>query len=165
MRVLWAPWRMVYVGGPKAKGCIFCAALTADPRQGLVVARTARALVLLNRYPYASGHLMVAPRRHTADLGALAAPEYAALMETLRHSVRLLGDVYGPEGFNVGLNLGRAGGAGIADHLHWHVVPRWVGDTNYMPMLADVRVMPEHLEGTFERLRPAFAALEDDPGL
>jgi ATP adenylyltransferase len=161
VRVLWAPWRMAYIGGPRKRSCIFCAgARGRNPRAALVLARTREALVMLNRYPYANGHLMVAPRRHTADLPALERPLYRELMDVLQRSTAIISEVFQPEGMNVGINLGRAAGAGIADHLHWHVVPRWNGDTNFMPMIAEVRVIPEHLEAVYERLRPRFAELE-----
>ena len=161
MKVLWAPWRMEYVGGAKDPGCIFCAALDAgDQRAALVLARWRGAVVMLNRFPYATGHVMIAPRRHTADLNALGAEEYADLGESLRRSVAVLERTFRPEGMNVGLNLGRAAGAGITEHLHWHVVPRWVGDTNFMPLIGEVRVIPEHLEAMYDRLQPAFAALD-----
>lgn len=161
MDVLWAPWRMAYVGGPKDPRCLFCVQLgTDEPRAGLVLARPRGALVMLNRFPYANAHVMVAPQRHTADLGALTSAEYLDLSECLRRSVAVLQQELQPEGMNVGLNLGRAAGAGIADHVHWHIVPRWVGDTNFMPLIGEVRVMPEHLEALYDRLRPAFATLE-----
>jgi ATP adenylyltransferase len=115
---------------------------------------------MLNRYPYQNGHVMVAPRRHTADLPGLAADEHADLADALRRTLGTLGEVFRPDGFNVGMNLGRCAGAGFADHLHWHIVPRWEGDTNFMPTLADTRVMPQHLLDTFDRLRPAFGWLQ-----
>ena len=159
MDVLWAPWRMAYVGAAGApQGCIFCAAPTGDPRERLLVATTVHSVVMLNRFPYQSGHLMVAPRRHTADLPGLGAAEHADLAETLRHALAVLGDAFRPEGFNVGMNLGACAGAGFADHLHWHIVPRWSGDTNFMPVLADVKVVPQHLLETWDRLRAAFDA-------
>ncbi len=165
MHVLWAPWRMAYIGGAKEAGCVFCTKPAApDLRAGLVLTRARHAVVMLNRFPYANGHLMVAPRRHTADLGALAAGEYAELMETMRRSAALLQHALQPDGVNIGINLGVAAGAGIADHLHWHVVPRWVGDVNFMPLIGEVRVIPEHLEAMYDRLRPAFAALDAEPG-
>jgi ATP adenylyltransferase len=157
MHVLWAPWRMTYIAGPKAPGCLFCSAgQTADPRQSLVLVQQP-AVVMLNRYPYTSGHLMVAPRRHAADLGALPADEFHSLMQVLQRATGVLAAAFRPDGMNVGMNLGSAAGAGVADHLHWHLVPRWTGDTNFMPMLAEVRVMPEHLDATYERLLPLFA--------
>src|SRR5262249_25659316 len=115
--------------------------------------------VMLNRFPYQNGHLMVAPRRHTAALHALPDGEHADLAETLRRSVQTLGEVFRPGGFNVGLNLGACAGAGIAEHLHWHIVPRWDGDVNFMPMLAEVKVVPQHLLTTYDRLVPAFSWL------
>jgi ATP adenylyltransferase len=152
---------MEYIGGPREQGCIFCARPgQSDLRQALVVARTAESIVVLNRYPYANGHLMVAPRRHAADLTSLEEPAYRELMEVLRRSIAIIGEAFDCEGTNVGLNLGRAAGAGIADHLHWHIVPRWTGDVNFMPMLADVRVMPEHLLTVYDRLRPHFEEME-----
>jgi ATP adenylyltransferase len=161
MDVLWAPWRMAYIGGPKDERCLFCVqADAADQRAALVLARPRGAIVMLNRFPYANGHVMVAPRQHTADLNALPATDYADLNEALRGAAAALEQVLHPEGLNVGLNLGRAAGAGITDHLHWHIVPRWVGDVNYMPLIAEVRVIPEHLESIYDRLRPAFVALE-----
>ncbi len=161
MQTLWAPWRMAYIGGAKESGCVFCAAVEApDPRPALVLARAREGVVMLNRFPYANGHLMVAPRAHTGDFGALAARAYGELSELLRRAVALLRDALQPEGMNVGINLGGAAGAGIADHLHWHIVPRWNGDTNFMPLIAEVRVIPEHLEAVYDRLRPLFAPLD-----
>jgi ATP adenylyltransferase len=152
---------MAYIGGRRDQACIFCTLpRAADLRAALVLARLPAAVVLLNRYPYANAHLMVAPRRHVADLAALPAAEYGALAETLRRSIALLRETLRPEGMNVGLNLGRAAGAGIEAHVHWHLVPRWVGDVNFMPLLAEVRVIPEHLEAVYDRLRPVFAMLE-----
>ncbi len=157
---LWAPWRMAYIGrtGP-SRECIFCAAPTGDRRDRLLLGTTPASLVMLNRYPYQSGHVMIAPRRHTASLPDLPAAEHADLAETLRRALAALGEALAPEGFNVGMNLGRPAGAGIVDHLHWHIVPRWSGDTNFMPMLAEVRVMPQHLLETYDRLHPAFGWL------
>jgi ATP adenylyltransferase len=152
---------MAYIGGEKERGCIFCTKpRAADSCKALVLARTRAACVIMNRFPYANGHVMVAPRRHTADLNALKPEEYAALMEVLRRSVGALEQALRPQGVNVGLNLGRAAGAGITGHLHWHIVPRWVGDVNFMPLIAEVRVIPEHLEALYDKLRPAFAAIE-----
>ena len=164
MQVLWAPWRMVYVGGAREeRGCIFCPAADEDPRDRLRLGSTGHSLVMLNRFPYQSGHVMVAPRRHTADLAALPPAEHADLAETLRRAIAALDAALHPEGFNVGMNLGAAAGAGVVDHLHWHVVPRWSGDTNFMPVLADVKVIPQHLLETWDRLRPAFGWLGAGP--
>ena len=160
MQVLWAPWRMVYIDRAREeRGCIFCNATTGDPKERLLLGTTEHSLVMLNRFPYQSGHVMVAPRRHGADLVALPAVEHADLAETVRRVLASLRDVLRPDGFNVGLNLGAAAGAGVLDHVHWHIVPRWTSDTNFMPMLADVRVMPQHLEETWERFRAALAWL------
>jgi ATP adenylyltransferase len=158
---LWAPWRMEFIRSEKPKGCIFCEFPSAPPSQdraNLVVHRSAHAFTCLNRYPYNSGHLMVIPRAHVAELGLLSAEVHADLQEELRRAVAVLKKVYAPEGMNVGMNLGKAAGAGIADHLHWHVVPRWVGDNNYMPVLADQRVVVEALDEAWTRLSAGFAA-------
>jgi ATP adenylyltransferase len=162
MRVLWAPWRLGYVEKPDtASGCIFCdkpKATTAEAlREHLVLRTTDDASVIMNLFPYANGHIMVAPRVHTSDFANMDAQTSASLQSELRRVVRVLTRAFSPAAFNIGMNLGRAAGAGIADHLHWHVVPRWVGDTNFMPVLADTRVMPEHLANTYERLLPLFA--------
>lgn len=157
---LWAPWRMEFIRAEKPKGCIFCefpAAPEGDDRKNLLVHRAPHSFTCLNRYPYNSGHVMVIPRAHVADLGALAPDEWGDLQEELRRAVATVARVYGPEGLNVGMNLGRAAGAGITDHLHWHVVPRWVGDNNFMPVLADQRVVVEALDAAWERLHEGFA--------
>jgi ATP adenylyltransferase len=152
---------MAYIGAPKQPGCIFCELPgAADQKAALVLARTPHSVVMLNRFPYANGHLMVAPRQHTAELSALPAEAYGELSEVLRRSLVLLQESFHPDGMNVGMNLGAAAGAGITEHLHWHLVPRWVGDTNFMPLIGEVRCIPEHLEAVWDRLRPVFAALE-----
>ena len=160
MQVLWAPWRMVYVADKAARGCIFCAALEGDRRERLLLGTTAASLVILNRYPYQNGHLMVAPRRHTASLSDLPDAERVDLAETLRRSVDSLGEAFHPDGFNIGMNLGAAAGAGVVDHLHWHIVPRWAGDTNFITAVAEVRVIPQHLLETYDRLRAAVTWFE-----
>jgi ATP adenylyltransferase len=145
--------------GEPAQGCIFCdLPRRTDDRETLVLGRTQRTFAMLNRYPYNNGHLMVIPREHRADVDALSVEDYLELSEMLRVSLRILGRAYAPHGANVGMNLGRVAGAGIADHLHWHVVPRWGGDTNYMPVVAETKVMVEHLTASWERLRPLFDA-------
>jgi ATP adenylyltransferase len=157
---LWAPWRMEFIRAEKPKGCIFCEFPAAPPerdRANLVVHRAPHAFTCLNKYPYNSGHLMVIPHAHVADLGALAPEAWAGLQDELRRAVAVLGATYRPDAMNVGMNLGRAAGAGIADHLHWHAVPRWVGDNNFMPVLADQRVVVEALDAAWERLSAAFA--------
>jgi ATP adenylyltransferase len=158
---LWAPWRIEYIRSAKPDGCIFCefpAAPEARDRDNLVVHRSVHSFTCLNRYPYNSGHLMVIPYAHLSDLEALATAAHADLQDELRRAVAVLKAVYAPEGINVGMNLGRAAGAGIAEHLHWHVVPRWVGDNNFMPVLADQRVVVEALDAAWERLRAGFAS-------
>lgn len=161
MEVLWAPWRMAYIEAPKGeRGCIFCDAPGPGPaRERLLLGTTPSTLVMMNRYPYQNAHLMVAPRRHTASLPSLPEAEHAELAETLRRTVGTLEETLHPQGFNVGLNIGACAGAGFADHLHWHVVPRWAGDTNFMTVVSDVRIIPEHILATYDRLRPAFAWL------
>jgi ATP adenylyltransferase len=151
---------MAYIEGPKADACLFCDAReTAERKRSLVFAQHP-AVVMLNRFPYSNGHLMVAPRRHTGDLSALPPDEWHALVDVLQRTNRLLTEAFLSDGMNVGMNLGAAAGAGVADHLHWHLVPRWIGDTNFMPVLADVRVMPEHLEATYDRLQPLLGVLQ-----
>jgi len=157
---------MEYVSGAKEPGCVFCAAAEhpAQGRERLVLHATDDGLVLLNRFPYNNGHLLVLPRRHVAAPDALSATEYAGLNELLRLGLSVLGQAYRPNGFNVGMNLGACAGAGIPGHMHWHIVPRWDGDTNFMPVLADVRSIPEHLLGSWDRLAPLFAAAADSAG-
>jgi ATP adenylyltransferase len=159
MRRLWAPWRLEYIQEADAGSeCIFCRAGTAADDSSLVVHRGDRAVVLLNRFPYASGHLMVAPLRHTGDLGALGDDEALEIHTLGTSALSVLRDTMNPQGFNLGWNIGRIAGAGVVDHVHLHVVPRWAGDTNFMPVLADVKVMPETLEATRARLAAAWPA-------
>ena len=156
-RPLWAPWRLEYVGSAgEQEGCFFCAALTAPDDEGLVVHRGERVFVLLNKFPYSSGHLLVAPVRHTGEFADLDDEEALELHRLAGRGVAALADTYRPEGYNLGWNLGRVAGAGLVDHVHLHVVPRWAGDTNFMPVLADVKVLPEHLEETRRRLAAAW---------
>ena len=158
MEHLWAPWRLAYVQEAGADdGCVFCAEAAGElGDRSLVVHRGERAFVLLNKFPYSSGHMMVAPIRHTHDLGDLDEAEAAEVHLLTVQAIRALQAVYGPEGFNVGWNLGAVAGGSITGHLHEHVVPRWGGDTNFMPVLADVKVLPEHLEASRARLREAW---------
>lgn len=158
---LWAPWRLEYVRDDKPEGCVFCAKQDADDRAAHVVARGEHAFVVLNLYPYNNGHLMVVPNRHVAELEQLTPAESAEAQQMLTRGIRAARAALGPGGFNVGLNLGEAAGAGIAAHLHWHLVPRWQGDTNFMPVLADVRVMPQHLDTTWKLLRDAWEQDEE----
>ncbi|MDP9002751.1 MAG: HIT domain-containing protein [Myxococcota bacterium] len=159
---LWAPWRMEYILRSKSGECVFCGLASAPRvayRRDLVLIVQGHAFVCLNRYPFASSHLLVVSRRHVSDLGELPIDEYQSMMALVREVTVRLRDATHAEGLNVGLNLGRAAGAGIADHVHAHVVPRWNGDSNFMPVLADVRVMPEYLDQTWLRLLPFFADL------
>lgn len=165
MKNLWTPWRMEHILGQaeKYQGCIFEAAPEQrHAREHLLLCRDKSCVVLLNRFPYANGHLLVAPVRHVADLADLSGKEAAALMEMVRAATTILRKHLQPDGFNIGLNLGAAAGAGIADHLHFHIVPRWQGDHNFMTPLAEVRTIPEHLDSTFERLLPDFQGLRID---
>jgi ATP adenylyltransferase len=158
MERLWAPWRLAYVQeAGAAEGCVFCLEAAGELGAGsLVVHRGDRAIVLLNKFPYSSGHLMVAPIRHVPELGDLATDEAAEVHELTVRAIAALTELYAPEGFNVGWNLGAVAGGSIAAHLHEHLVPRWGGDTNFMPVLADVKVLPEHLESTRLRLTEAW---------
>jgi len=160
MEQLWAPWRMEYVGKEQKPGCLFCRVIENpdDPDADLVVWRPPGAVVMLNKFPYNSGHVMVVPAAHKSDLADLSDDESASLMSALRHTLKVLRAELTPEGFNVGANIGRVSGAGIPDHVHLHVVPRWNGDTNFMPVLAEVKVINEHVERTAEKLRAAFSS-------
>jgi ATP adenylyltransferase len=157
MERLWAPWRLEYIqSADELPGCVFCLATGLDDETGLVVHRGARAFVLLNKYPYAGGHLMVAPYRHCGELGELDDGEALEIHRLVSTAVGVLAETMSPQGWNLGWNLGRVAGAGVVDHVHEHVVPRWAGDTNFMPVLADVRVMPEALEATRAKLAAAW---------
>jgi ATP adenylyltransferase len=160
-RPLWAPWRIEYITGPKDGECIFCAAAASnrpDPAHE-PVDRTEHCLTILNAFPYAPGHVMVAPIRHVASLEDLADEEMLETMRLARRAILALRKAMTPDGFNLGWNLGKVAGAGIADHLHLHVVPRWEGDTNFMPLLADTNVMPQALEATRTALVNALAGV------
>ncbi len=160
MKNLWAPWRMEYILGPKSKECIFCLATDGVGADGLVLGVGRHTVVMMNKYPYNNGHLLISPKRHLPTLEGLNDEELTELMKVVRYSVRVLKEVMNPEGFNVGLNLGEVAGAGIEEHLHFHVVPRWGGDTNFMTVLGDVRVIPEHIRATCAKLKPYFSDLE-----
>ena len=152
-RALWAPWRMEYLKGPRPDGCPLCDALAGDR---LVVHRGERAFVIMNLYPYSNGHVMVAPIEHLSKLEDVDDEVAAEIMVLTRRAIAALRETERPEGFNVGYNLGKAAGAGIDDHIHQHIVPRWVGDTNFMPVLAGAKVIGETLEKTLARLRQNF---------
>ena len=156
---LWAPWRVEYIRRDKPSGCLFCRFVIAaggEDRENLVVHRSTHSFTCLNRFPYNSGHLMVIPKTHGGDPLALGAQAWVDLQEELRRAVRVLRTAYRPEAMNVGMNLGQFAGAGILDHLHWHVVPRWAGDNNFMPVLSDTRVVIEALDQAWARLTSAF---------
>jgi ATP adenylyltransferase len=157
-RPLWAPWRLAYIGeAGSQETCVFCDEAAGElARESHVLARGEHAFVLLNKFPYSSGHLMVATLRHVGELGELTADEAAEIHALTTRSLDAVRRVYRPDAFNVGWNLGQVAGGSISGHLHEHVVPRWAGDTNFMPVLADIKVVPEHLLETRERLRAAW---------
>ncbi len=162
-RNLWAPWRAEYVGGKKDPGCIFCPPEGPLPdEERLILYRDSRVLVLMNKFPYNTGHLLVSPRRHVAELEDLTREEVTDLMVMAQHCLRILRKVLKPDGFNVGFNLGKVAGAGYPDHIHLQIVPRWEGDANFMAVLADIRVIPEHILATYRKLFPHFEALRKD---
>jgi len=157
MDYLWAPWRLSYVAAAKKPAaeapCFICRGLAEqDDRRNLIALRTPRSVVVLNRFPYNNGHLLVAPRAHKGQLGQLDPAELLEVMETLRHMIVVLDQLMHPDGYNVGLNLGRAAGAGLPGHLHWHLVPRWDGDTNFMPAVADTKVLVQSLDALYDLL-------------
>lgn len=162
MKVLWAPWRMGYIlSNDKDNGCVFCPGKDRGrDRERLILWVEHCTVVLMNRYPYNNGHLLVAPVKHVSGLEQLNNAESADLLNMVRRSIEILKKVMNPEGFNVGLNLGRVAGAGMEDHLHFHVVPRWNGDTNFMPVLGDVRIIPEHLKETYKKLLPHYREIK-----
>jgi ATP adenylyltransferase len=164
MEHLWSPWRLGYVTGAvnPVSDCIFCDAARASPEQAhadLVLVRGRLSYVVLNLYPYNSGHLMVAPNRHVASLAGATTDELSEMMRFTRDGEVALTESYGPQGINVGINIGRPAGAGVVDHVHIHLVPRWTGDTSFMSVIGETRVLPESLGDTAKRLRPVFARL------
>jgi ATP adenylyltransferase len=157
---LWSPWRLAYVTGTSdAQGCVFCEALASESAAPLVLFRGDTCYVILNLYPYNNGHLMVVPNRHVASLAECSVAELGEMMELTRRAEIALAEAYRPQGLNVGINLGRSAGAGVVDHVHIHAVPRWTGDTNFMSVIGQVRVLPEELDETARRLRPIFERL------
>ena len=158
---LWAPWRLEYVRGERTAACVLCdKPHHSDAAESLVVHQGESAYVVLNLYPYNPGHLMVCPYRHVADLTELTEPESSECLRLVQQSMRVLRATSSPGGFNIGLNQGSAGGAGIADHLHWHVVPRWDGDTNFMPVIGEMKVMAQHMHTTWELVQQGFAEMQ-----
>jgi ATP adenylyltransferase len=162
MEVLWAPWRVEYIlNNSKEGGCIFCPPeIEKQPERSLLF-RGKHCLVMMNKYPYINGHLLIAPLRHVPALDQLEEDEKSILLTMVSHSVTILKKTMKAEGFNVGLNLGKVAGAGVEEHLHFHVVPRWNGDTNFMTVFGDVRVIPEHMEQTYTRLLPFFQEVKE----
>ncbi len=158
MKVVWAPWRMEYVGSDQEReGCIFCPGHDrAQDEKKLILYRGEWSIVLMNRFPYSNGHLLVAPLRHISSFDALSQDEKLDLLNMVERSLSALKEVMDPAGFNIGMNLGKVAGAGVEDHMHFHVVPRWSGDTNYMTVLGEVRIIPEHIRATYEKLLPFF---------
>jgi ATP adenylyltransferase len=161
MERIWAPWRIDYILNEKPSDCIFCVSSDQEQdRDRLILHRTGLSLVMLNRYPYNNGHMMIAPFRHTADMNELSIAEMLDLFAALRLCRNVLEKTAAPQGFNIGINLGKAAGAGVDDHIHIHIVPRWNGDTNFMSVISDVRIMPENLLNTYEKLLPGFLDMQ-----
>ena len=162
MRKLWAPWRIEYVRSEKDDGCIFCDKPKMDHREGLILAKGKAICTLMNLYPYTNGHLMVAPYRHIDSFHELDNSEKIELLEYIDKSVRVLEKVMNPDGFNIGANIGEAAGSGIKDHIHFHVVPRWSGDTNFMPVLGHTKVQVQGLQDCYDSLKPHFDRINLD---
>jgi ATP adenylyltransferase len=154
MQTMWAPWRIEYILGEKEPGCVFCKALAEGA--GLTLYKGPETMVVMNKFPYINGHLLVAPVRHVSSLCELDRVEMGTLLHTVEQSIGVLKTAMRPEGFNVGLNLGKVAGAGIEEHLHFHIVPRWSGDTNALAVFGDVRVIPQHIQETHALLKPHF---------
>jgi ATP adenylyltransferase len=168
MKQLWAPWRMEFIRSDKDAGCFLCDALragTEHDRHNLLLCRAEKAFVIMNRYPYNNGHLLVAPLRHEGEYGAMGLDELAAMDGLAQSCIAIIRAAMKAEGFNLGYNLGVVAGAGLRDHLHLHVVPRWGGDTNFMPVLDDTHVVPQALTELYDTLKPAFSALEKGEAL
>ncbi len=160
MKVLWAPWRLEYILAPKPDACVFCVPQhTNEDEERLILHRGKHAFVLLNKFPYNNGHLLIAPYRHVSDIAALKKNESHEIMDLLQVSSQMLQKGLSPEGVNMGLNLGKAAGAGICGHLHFHAVPRWSGDSSFMAVLDEISLVPEHLKDTYKRLLVLFKSL------
>ncbi len=162
MKTMWAPWRMDYILSDKEGECIFCKALSE--KNNLILYKGKVTMVIMNKFPYINGHLLVAPKRHLSALEQLKKGEKGDLLETVERSIGIVKKVMNPGGFNVGLNLGKVAGAGVEEHLHFHIVPRWFGDTNALTVFADVRVIPEHLLTTYNNLKPYFDKIDITSG-
>lgn len=162
MRVLWAPWRMEYILSEKDKECLFCVKHKENnDRDNLILYRSEHVYVIMNKYPYNNGHLMVVPYFHTSSFDGLPDTALLELMKITKYSVECLRRAFNPEGFNIGINFGEVAGAGIEEHMHIHIVPRWAGDASFMTVLGEVRVIPEHILETYDKLYPIFNALEN----
>jgi ATP adenylyltransferase len=163
LNYLWSPWRMEYIEEEnKDNGCVFCSAPSwSDFRENLIIYRGERTYLIMNRYPYTSGHLMVVPYEHKSSLELLDSQTRAEIMELASKAIQVLQESYQPQGFNVGINIGAAAGAGIVEHVHLHIVPRWVGDTNFMSSVSQTRVLPESLEDTYQRVLSGWLKLEE----
>ncbi len=165
MKRLWSPWRLEYLSGRRPKGCVFCQAIkSTDDAANLVLLRGERSFLILNRFPYNNGHLMVVPYSHVPSLESLDPPTLTEMMLLLNRGLAALRSSLSPNGFNIGANLGKAAGAGIDEHVHLHVVPRWLGDTNFMPVVGEVRVIPETWQQTYQRLKDALDGLDAQKG-
>lgn len=164
MDKLWAPWRIEYIRAPKEKGCVFCTkSEPGDDRDNLVLFRGENSFILMNLYPYSNGHLMIAPYQHTSETTNLSRTTNTEIMTLVNQSMEILKTTMNAEGFNFGANLGKAAGAGIEEHLHYHVVPRWTGDTNFMPILGHTKVIVEGLQETWDILEPNFNKIQKSP--
>ncbi len=162
MKQIFAPWRIKYIESPKFEGCIFCKFKNEEDEKRLILFRGEKCFVIMNNYPYNPGHVMIAPYEHKAKLYELNDAEKLEMMKLAEKMIRVIEFTMKPDGFNLGINLGKVAGAGIEDHIHLHIVPRWNGDTNFMPVLADVKVIPEAIEDTYKKLRNALMNKADD---
>ncbi|MEZ4846920.1 MAG: HIT domain-containing protein [Bdellovibrionota bacterium] len=159
MKLMWAPWRMKFILNSKkeADGCVLCDLQNQeDSQENLILHRGSESYIIINKYPYNTAHLMVVPKVHESDFTKLTASTMASISSDLQKAVAVLTEVYKPAGFNIGMNLGQAAGAGIPKHLHWHIVPRWIGDNNFMPIVGGTKVLPETPEETYSRLKDRF---------
>jgi ATP adenylyltransferase len=164
MERMWTPWRLDYILSDKQPGCVFCNMLEAeDDRAMLILERNERAFLVLNKYPYNNGHLMAVPYHHVDSLEKLTPEDVSGMMAMVERAVRALRWAMRPEGFNIGMNIGQVAGAGVKDHVHCHIVPRWNGDTNFMPVLAEVRLIPQDLWDTYDQLKKALDAIDNKP--
>ena len=160
MEKLWAPWRMKYIKQEKGRECIFCVLPSQNQdEKNYILYRGTLSFIIMNTYPYSNGHLMICPYKHLACLSDLKSGEMVEMGKLTQNCIEILRSIYRAQGFNVGVNLGKAGGAGFDEHVHTHIVPRWTGDTNFMPVLSEVKVQPEHLREGYQKLQPLFKTL------